>query len=124
VTETMTGNIATNSVGVDNSRIIRAFGQEAHVLVSSEQTDDAFCMLRFSSPTGNVTPPHLHRRTDETFLIESGGAETALNKSTSTIDDNHGSGTEAFAHEIEIGFRKIFRLPDSTNGQRLAGFFE
>jgi quercetin dioxygenase-like cupin family protein len=77
-TETMTGNIATNSVGVDNSRIIRAFGQEAHVLVSSEQTDDSFCMLRFSSPPGNVTPPHLHRTTDETFLVESGEVEINL----------------------------------------------
>jgi hypothetical protein len=33
-----------------------------------------------------------------------------LNKSASTIDDDHGSGTEAFAHQIETGFRKIFRL--------------
>jgi hypothetical protein len=56
--------------------------------------------------------------------IEKTGSETALNKSASTIDDDHGSGTEAFAHETEIGFRKIFRLPDSANGQRLAGFFE
>ena len=47
-----------------------------------------------------------------------------LNKSASTIDDDHGSGTEAFAHQIEIGFRKIFRFPDSANRQRLAGFFE
>jgi hypothetical protein len=47
-----------------------------------------------------------------------------LNKSASTIDDNHGSGTETFAHEIEIGFRQIFRLPDSANGQTMAGFFE
>ncbi len=68
ITETMTGDIATNSVGVDNSRIIRAFGQEAHVLVSSEQTD----------PPGNVTPPHLHRTTDETFLVESGEVEINL----------------------------------------------
>jgi quercetin dioxygenase-like cupin family protein len=75
ITETMTGNIATNSVGVGSSRVIRAFGQEAHVLVSSEQTGDAFCMLRFSSPPGNVTPAHLHRASDETFLIESGEVE-------------------------------------------------
>ena len=44
--------------------------------------------------------------------------KTALNKSAFTIDDDHGSGTEAFAHEIEIGFRKILRLPDSANRQR------
>ena len=60
---------------VDNGRVIRAFEQEAHVLVSSEQTGDAFCVLRFFIPPGNVTPPHLHRATDETFLIESGEIE-------------------------------------------------
>jgi quercetin dioxygenase-like cupin family protein len=73
--ETMTDNIVTKSVGTDNSRIIRAFGQEAHVLVSSEETDDAFCVLRVFASPGNVTPPHLHRTTDETFLIESGEVE-------------------------------------------------
>jgi hypothetical protein len=31
--------------------------------------------LRFFIPPGNVTPPHLHRATDETFLIESGEIE-------------------------------------------------
>jgi hypothetical protein len=31
----------------DNDRVIRAFGQEAHVLVSSEQTGDAFWVLQF-----------------------------------------------------------------------------
>ena len=60
---------------VDNGRAIRAFGQEAHVLVGSEQTGDAFTVLRFFMPPGNVTPPHLHRATDETFLIESGEIE-------------------------------------------------
>jgi quercetin dioxygenase-like cupin family protein len=55
--------------------VLRAFGQEAHVLVSSGQTGDAFCVLRFFIPPGNVTPPHLHRATDETFLIESGEIE-------------------------------------------------
>jgi quercetin dioxygenase-like cupin family protein len=60
---------------VDNGCVIRAFGQEAHVLVSSEQTGDAFYVLRFFIPPGNVTPPHLHRATDETFLIESGEIE-------------------------------------------------
>jgi quercetin dioxygenase-like cupin family protein len=59
----------------DNDRVIRTFGQEAHVLISSEQTEDAFYMLRFFIPPGNVTPPHLHRATDETFLIESGEIE-------------------------------------------------
>ena len=74
----MIENIATNPVGVDNSRVIRAFGQEADVLVSSEQTDGAFCVLRIFASPANVTPPHLHRATDETFLIESGEIEVNL----------------------------------------------
>jgi mannose-6-phosphate isomerase-like protein (cupin superfamily) len=53
----------------------RAFGQEGHVRVSSEQTGDAFCVLRFFASPGNVTPPHVHHTTDETFLIESGEVE-------------------------------------------------
>ena len=71
----MNENIETKSLGVDNGCVLRAFGQEVYVLVSSEQTGDAFCMLRFFIPPGNVTPPHLHRATDETFLIESGEIE-------------------------------------------------
>ena len=73
--KTMKENIRTDSVKVDNSRVLRAFGQEGHVLISSEQTGDAFRVLRFFIPPGNVTPPHLHRATDETFLIESGEGE-------------------------------------------------
>jgi mannose-6-phosphate isomerase-like protein (cupin superfamily) len=71
----MQENIGTDSVEVDNGRVLRAFGQEAHVLVSSEQTGDAFCVLRFFASPGNVTPPHVHHATDETFLIESGEIE-------------------------------------------------
>ena len=73
--KTMQENIGADSVEVDNGRVLRAFGQEAHVLVSSEQTGDAFCVLRFFASPGNVTPPHVHHATDETFLIESGEIE-------------------------------------------------
>jgi mannose-6-phosphate isomerase-like protein (cupin superfamily) len=71
----MQEKIEADSVEVDNGRVLRAFGQEAHVLVSSEQTGDAFCVLRFFASPGNVTPPHVHHATDETFLIESGEIE-------------------------------------------------
>ena len=73
--ETMKDTFATDSAGDKNGRVIRAFGQEAHVLVSSQQTNGAFCILRVFASAGNVTPPHLHRTTDETFLIESGEVE-------------------------------------------------
>jgi mannose-6-phosphate isomerase-like protein (cupin superfamily) len=59
-------------------RVLRAFGQEAHVLVSSEQTGAAFCILRFFASPGADAPPHTHQNEDETFLIESGELEINL----------------------------------------------
>jgi hypothetical protein len=44
--QTMKETIATNSVEDPVTRVIRAFGQEAHVLVRAEQTGNAFCVLR------------------------------------------------------------------------------
>src|SRR5215469_8233115 len=75
----MNENIEPKPLGVDNSRVIRAFGQEAHVLISSEQTGEAFCLFLFFASPGNVAPSHLHRAIDETFLIESG--EIEINRS-------------------------------------------
>jgi quercetin dioxygenase-like cupin family protein len=64
-----------SATGAGEGRVIRAFGQEAQVLVSSHETGDAFCIMRISASPGNVTPAHVHRETDETFLIESGAVE-------------------------------------------------
>ena len=71
----MIANKPIDSAGDDSRRVLRAFGQEAHVLVSSQETGDAFCVLRVFASSANVTPPHLHHTTDETFLIESGEIE-------------------------------------------------
>ena len=88
----------------DNGRVIRAFGQEAHVLVSSEQTGDAFCVLRFFIPPGNVTPPHLHRATDETFLIESG--EIEINRGGELLRGRRGDAIylpKGIPHALRVG---------------------
>ena len=71
----MAEEFVTSCAEAGNKRVIRAFGQEAHVLVSSEQTGDAFCVLRVFASPRNVTPTHVHHNTDETFLIESGEVE-------------------------------------------------
>ena len=88
----------------DNGRVIQAFGQEAHVLVSSEQTGDAFCVLRFFIPPGNVTPPHLHRATDETFLIESG--EIEINRGGELLRGRKGDAIylpKGIPHGLRVG---------------------
>ena len=100
----MKENIATKSLGANNNRVMRAFGQEAHVLVSSEQTADAFCVLRVSFPPGNVTPPHLHRATDETFLIESG--EIEINRGGELLRGRKGDAIylpKGIPHALRVG---------------------
>jgi quercetin dioxygenase-like cupin family protein len=66
--------------GVKNQSqlVLRAFGQEAHVLVSSELTGGAFCIMRFFTPPGANPPPHTHQNEDETFIIEAGEVEVNL----------------------------------------------
>ena len=72
----MANNISNGPLGGAETRpIIQAFGQEAQVLVSSQETGDAFCILRIHASAGSATPAHVHRDTDETLLIESGELE-------------------------------------------------
>jgi mannose-6-phosphate isomerase-like protein (cupin superfamily) len=59
----------------ENGRVLRAFGQEARILISSEQTGNAFCLMRFVVSPGGDNPPHLHQNEDETFIIEAGEIE-------------------------------------------------
>jgi quercetin dioxygenase-like cupin family protein len=54
---------------------LQAFGQEAQVLIGSEQTGNAFCLMRFWANPGNPGPPHSHQNEDETFIIEAGELE-------------------------------------------------
>ena len=104
ICETMSENIETKSLEIDNGRVMRAFGQEAYLLVSSEQTGEAFCVLRFFMPLGNVTPPHLHRSTDETFLIESG--EIEINRGGELLRGRRGDAIylpKGIPHGLRVG---------------------
>ena len=55
--------------------MLRAFGQEAHVLIGTEQTRGAFCVIRFFVSQGSDVPPYTHANEDETLIIESGQLE-------------------------------------------------
>jgi quercetin dioxygenase-like cupin family protein len=71
----MTESADHRPLDTQGRQVLRAFGQEGHVLVSSEQTGRAFCIMRFFTPPGADTPPHTHQNEDETFIIESGEVE-------------------------------------------------
>lgn len=62
----------TNNQGC---QVLRAFGHEAHVLASSEQTGGKCCVLRMFASPGNEVPLHTHHFEDEMFLVESGELE-------------------------------------------------
>ena len=58
-----------------NYKVLRAFGHEFHVLVSSEQTRRTSCVLRVFASPGSDVPLHIHRFEDEIFIVESGELE-------------------------------------------------
>jgi hypothetical protein len=53
-------------------QVLRAFGHEAHVIVSSAQTGGTSCIIRMFAPPGKDVPLHTHHFEDEIFVVESG----------------------------------------------------
>jgi len=60
---------------VENLPVLRAFGQEARILISSEHTGNAFCLMRFYAVPATPGASHSHQNEDETFIIEAGELE-------------------------------------------------
>ena len=58
-----------------NYHILRAFGHEAQVIVSSERTGGTSCIIRMFAPPGSEVPLHTHHFEDEIFIVESGQLE-------------------------------------------------
>ena len=56
-------------------QVLRAFGHEAHVVVSSEEAGGACCVIRMFASPGNDIPLHTHRYEDEMVTVESGELE-------------------------------------------------
>ncbi|WP_263408391.1 cupin domain-containing protein [Terriglobus tenax] len=51
------------------------FGELVQVLVTSEETQGAFCVVRQYSLPGGGPPPHVHRNEDECFTVIEGEYE-------------------------------------------------
>ncbi|SHJ71046.1 Cupin domain-containing protein [Rubritalea squalenifaciens DSM 18772] len=60
---------------VGEARVIRAFGDEMHLLLSAEDTGGKFTMWTNFTPPGGGPPPHYHENEDEWFWPLSGPAE-------------------------------------------------
>ena len=58
-----------------NHQVIRAFGSELIIHLSTQQTGGRITMLTSIQPPGVGTPPHFHRNEDEWFFVLDGPTE-------------------------------------------------
>jgi quercetin dioxygenase-like cupin family protein len=64
-------------------RIVKAFN-EGYVVVSSDETNGAVCVMTAIGMPGDGAPPHTHTREDETFIIHEGVLEIHQDDQTIT----------------------------------------
>ena len=55
-------------------RVVKAFN-EGYVVVGSDETNDAVCVMTATGMPGDGAPPHIHTREDEAFIIREGVLE-------------------------------------------------
>ena len=58
---------------------LRAFGDEAEILLSGADTDGKFTMWLETTPPGGGPPPHYHENEDEWFFVLEGSPEFYVN---------------------------------------------
>lgn len=59
--------------------VLHAFGDEAHILISGDQTGGKYAMVLEVTPPGGGPPPHWHDNEDETFFVLEGRASFLAN---------------------------------------------
>lgn len=72
-------NILTETIGYDFG------GSHTRILVSGDQTADAYCVLEMASPAGRATPMHHHDNEDETLVMLEGELQTIGDEKTQTL---------------------------------------
>lgn len=77
-----------------NYKVLRAFGHEFHVLVSSEQTRRTSVSCRVFASPGTYVPLHIHRFEDEIFIVESGETRRDRSKIRSGISNPGFAGSD------------------------------
>jgi len=56
-------------------KTFKVFGETVEILVTSESTNNSFCMLVQTSPPSGGPPPHIHKFEDEIFTVVEGDFE-------------------------------------------------
>jgi quercetin dioxygenase-like cupin family protein len=87
-------------------RIVNAFN-ESYVVVGSDETNDAVCVMTAIGIPGDGPPPHTHTREDETFIIHEGVLEIYQGDQTFTCRP----GDVKF---LERGIRHYFKVVEGN----------
>ena len=79
-------------------------GDRYTVLLSASETGGAFTLFEFVVPPGRGSPPHIHHREDETFLVVAGEVEFVLGGVAAVV----GMGAIVFgARGVPHSFRNV-----------------
>ena len=70
-----TAPLSPQILRVGQGEYLEAFGDRAHILVSSRDSGGGFCLAESETPSFCGPPPHLHEREDEVFVIRAGRYE-------------------------------------------------
>jgi quercetin dioxygenase-like cupin family protein len=68
-------NLSEQGLTMKPIKTFKVFGETVEILVTSEATNNSFCMLVHTAPPGGGPPPHLHRFEDEIFTVVEGEFE-------------------------------------------------
>jgi quercetin dioxygenase-like cupin family protein len=71
----MRNNINKDINSTQNDKVLRACGQEPHVLISCGQSGGACGVIRMFASPGHDVPLHTHHFEDKIFIVESGELE-------------------------------------------------
>lgn len=95
-------------VPADESRVLRAFGEEVVILLDGEQTGGRQTMWLETTPPNGGPPPHFHINDDETFHILEGRVSFFQNGGWREL----GPGGSAFVPRGQLHtFQNVGRTP-------------
>lgn len=101
-------------------------GDRYTVLLSAAETGGAFSLFDFIIPAGHGTPPHVHRREDETFMIVAGELVFTVAGKTRVVGPGDVVfGVRGIAHDFRnIGIEPARMFVTATPGGLEAFFAE
>ncbi len=95
-------------IAAESRPLMSIIGDRVRCLIDGAATGGAFSLFELRTPPGAGTPPHVHRREDETFHILEGRVEFWVDGKTTVA----GPGTTVFGPRgVPHAFRNVGEAP-------------